>query len=152
MTRIVALIAVLSIVGCGKKSEPASSGSAASAGSAAAATNAPKDDASQAFVKSLLGTTVHNFSPINNGDMKFEYVTLTFGADNSFMAISRMGEGDDTVDCKEFGTWSMDAADSASTAAMEWKITGTTCPGRPKDNIMRVKMTIEGKEYTIKFR
>jgi hypothetical protein len=150
MTRFVAIAAL--VIGCGKKDEPESSGDAASADAASSSAAVPKDADSKAFAKAVLGNALHNFTPTNNGEMRFEYITLTFKADNSWLALARVGEGEDSVECKEGGTWMMEPAESATTASMEWRITSSDCPGRPKEGMLRTKVTIEGKEYKIQIR
>jgi hypothetical protein len=153
MKSLIVLVALASLVACGKKDAPAaSSGDAAVSGNAAAGASIPDDANSRAFAEQLVKTAVHNFSPADNTGMAFVYVTLTFRSDNTWVALSRLGDGDESVDCKETGTWTMEPATSASSAAMEWKLTETTCPGRPKNNIMRAMVSIEGGEYRISFR
>ena len=151
MTRTLALAALVLLSACGKKdAEPASSGSESTTASSGA--NVPSDKDSQDFAKTLTSTPIHNFSPADAGSVKFEYVTLTFKADNTWVAVSRMGIGDETVDCKEQGTWTMDPAERANTAAMEWKLTATTCPGRPTENIMRTKVVFKEGQAEIFMR
>ena len=50
---------------------------------------------------------------------------------------------DEYVDCEESGTWTMDPADSESTASMTWQLEKTSCPGREGGKEIRVKITIE---------
>lgn len=151
MTRTLALTALVLLTACGKKDTPTeSSGDAAASASSGAAVPADKD--SQEFAKTLIATPVHNFSPADAGSVKFEYVTLTFKADNTWLAVSRMGIGDETIDCKEQGTWTMDPAERANTATMEWKLSETTCPGRPTENIMRTKVVFKEGKPEIFFR
>lgn len=150
MTRIVGLLALVAIVGCGKKNEPASGGEAAASSGVKA--NVPGDANSQAFAKAILSTPVRSFRPVSAGEVEFTYVTMTFKEDNSWLALAKMGAGDETVDCKEAGTWIMEPAESATTAMMEWKVANTDCPGRPANNIMRTKVVVKDGKYEIYFR
>lgn len=152
MKRILVVASLFALAACGKKEEPASSGSTAAADNAAAGANVPNDANSKAFAAELIKNPVHNFAPSDNSGARFVYVTLTFAKDNTWIALSRLGEGDESVDCKEMGTWTMDPATSATSATMEWKLTETTCPGRPKNNIMRASVNMEGGDYKISFR
>lgn len=154
MHRMFAVVALLGLVGCGDKKEaPASSGDEAQKASSTAGVDAPKDKNSQEFVRNLIDHPVHNFSPSDTSGLKFTYVTLTFAADNTWMALARLGEGDDSMDCKEMGTWTMDPAESATVATMEWKLTKSTCAGRPQANIIRAKVNqTSAADYNIQIR
>lgn len=152
MTRITALLAVLCLVACGKKDAPASSGGENAKAASAASADVPKDQNSQDFATWLINHPVHSFKPVDNGGASFVYVTMSFRADNSWVTTARMGDGEDTIECKEEGTWTMEPAESAAVAMMTWHMTRSTCPGRPPETIMRTKVAADGTDYRIYFR
>lgn len=152
MTRITALLALLALTACGKKDSPASSGGESTKAASAASANIPSDKNSQEFASYLIDHPVHSFKPVDNAGAPFVYVTLSFRADNTWIASSRMGDGEETIECKEEGGWSMEPADSPTIAMMTWHMTKSTCPGRPRETIMRTRVVIEGSDYRIYFR
>ena len=137
--------------GCGKK-KATTGGGAASADRVTAQTKIPDDAKSKAFAEKLLTQIVQDFKPSDNSEAQFVYRTVTFQPDNSWQAVAQMTAQGETIDCQELGEWSMDPADDEHTAAMEWKVNKTTCAGRPETGMLRLKVTIEGGEYNIKFR
>lgn len=152
MRSILVLSAILVLSGCGKKNTPAAGGEAAGGGNLLGNVQIPDDANSRAFAEKLLTHQVTNFSPADNTGLKFAYKTLTFKNDNSWVADAYIGEGQDSIGCEERGSWTMDAADDEHNATMQWTLKKSTCPGRPQENIMRVKVTIEKGEYDIKIR
>jgi hypothetical protein len=135
-------------VGCGKKApveatpEPVASGP-----------EVPGDAASKKFAEKLMSLEITDWAPEDSGDVKFEYTRLTFSPDNSWQAVAYVAIMDERVDCKELGSWTMDPAESATTAGMTWHIEKTTCPGREAGRDLRLEMTILGDgAFKVKMR
>lgn len=149
---VIALSVLLALTGCGDK-KPAASTSAASESLITAETNIPKDENSRAFAERLLKHDAQNFKPTdNNTGASFIYNTVSFKPNNNFQADATMVAQGEEIKCVERGTWEMEAADSASTATMMWRVNYTNCPGRPAENVLRLKVTIEKGAYEIAFR
>ena len=126
------------LVGCGDKNAPVES----AAEPAASGPEIPGDANSKKFADKLMGLTIANWAPEDSGDVKFEYTSLTFAADNTWHAAAYVAIQDERVDCKEQGTWSMDPAESPTTAGMTWSILKTNCPGREGGRDLRLQMSI----------
>lgn len=147
----IALVALLALAACGnKKAAPAAA--AAGGGDLLGNVAVPDDKASEAFATKILTHQITNFSPADNTGLKFVYKTMTFKNDNSWVADAYLGEGQDSIGCEEKGTWKMEPAIDDHNANMEWSLSKSTCPGRPQENIMRVKVTIAQGQYDIKVR
>lgn len=140
---------VLLLVGCGDKSAPVEA--APEAGPAGP--EIPGDSLSHRFADRLLALQITNWSPDDSGDVEFKYNRLTFNPDNTWVATGYVAVIDERVDCKEVGTWSMDPAESETTAAMTWTIEKTTCPGREAGRELRLSMSIlDNSQFKVKMR
>lgn len=145
----------LTLTGCGEKkpANTATSGSPAAAAGVTDETKIPDDDTSRAFANRLIGNPIRDFKPADNSDALFIYKTMTFKANNAWNAQGELTAQGEKVECVERGTWKMDAASANDTATMEWTVDYTNCPGRPQNNVMRVKVNIsQSGVYTIQFR
>ncbi len=138
MTRYSLLLASLVLVGCGPKEAPVEAPVSTSRGP-----EIPSDSTSGKFAQRLLAVEISDWSPADTGEVGFKYKSLTFSSDNSWVAPGRVEIMDEYVDCEESGTWTMDPADSESTASMTWQLEKTSCPGREGGKEIRVKITIE---------
>ena len=114
--------------------------------------NIPKDDNSKAFAGKILTHDITNFTPADGYGMKFMYKNLHFKNNNSWGADAVLGSGDESVDCHEAGTWTMEPATDEHTADVNVVLSDTTCPGRQSKNIMRLNVNIAKGEYTISLR
>lgn len=155
MRPIYALALLTLAAGCGKKAaepEAAAEAPAEEAAPAPAAMSAQMPDTKEAkaFAKTLVGTTVSNWSPLDGsgGGGELEYKEMTFDPSGSWAANAVLELGMDTVDCKESGTWAIDEAESKETATMSWKLDKTDCPSRETGVDLRVKMSITGGGQT----
>lgn len=144
---------ILLAAACGEKTETntAAAADAPQAESIDGAT-VPGDEASRSFATSLVRTNVTNFKPTDAAGAKFVYKTVDFRGDNTWEAAAEMSADGETIECRESGTWEMDAAESATTANMTWAMTKSTCAGRPDTDNLRLKVTVAKGEYTIVFR
>jgi len=111
--------------------------------------NVPNDSNSKKFAKHLFSTEFTNFSPEGDG---FEYTKLRFKKDNTWAADAAIILDDEEMDCIESGTWSMEAAQSVTTAALTWKITATDCPAREAGGTIRIIATLDGQTIDAKYR
>lgn len=148
--RGVALAALLA--GCGGKKAPEP---AADGGSAEAAVTAEMPDTAEAkaFAKSLVKTEVKGLGVVSSGGGRLDYNTLTFAPDGRWNATGVVKASDEQFECKETGTWSIEGAETAESATMEWTVEKTTCATREAGTKQRVQMTIlKGGEYKIAFR
>lgn len=148
------LLASLVLTACAKNS----------GASTAAASDAPKDETadgatypddanSKSFVEKLVKHNVTRFKPTDAGaGASFVYTSVDFRADNTWWAEAQMTADGETIDCKEQGTWEMDAASDEHTAAMTWTLNRSTCAGRPSADTLRLKVNIDKGEYRIVFR
>ncbi len=148
-------ILLVSLVACGSKTPPVSSGDAAAAASAAAdaATgDFPSDAASQAFVSALSALTITDFHAVDAGGARVILSTLNFKADNTWVAEGYVDAGEEQMECSENGTWTMDAAQSKTEATIDWVIAATDCVGRSEGDSTRALVTIDGGDVEIAFR
>ena len=158
MNRSILLLATLSLTiaaGCAKKAEtktaPAADNAAAKE-EAIEGARFPNDDLSRSFVERLIRVDAKDFRPTDAGTTMFIYKTIDFKNDNTWTAQAMFSADGESVDCKESGTWEMDKASSEHTAPMTWQLTQSRCPGRPQEQTMRMEVTIEKGEYTVKVR
>ena len=147
----VLLLGLVVAPGC-KKKETTTAPAANTSAEVLGKVQIPAGDDSKAFAGKILTHEVTNFTPGDGYGMKFKYSSLKFYNDNTWLAEATLGEGDDSVACKEHGTWTMDTATTEHTADMSWKLEHTTCPGRESLNMIRVTVNIEKGEYTISRR
>lgn len=155
MIRIAALLVLAPalLVGCAKKAEPKTAPAQdAPKGETVEGAKFPDDKTSAAFAEKLIRVEAKDFKPTDASGAGFKYKTIDFRNDNTWWAEAEMTADGETIDCKEQGTWEMDAATDENTAPMTWKLSRTTCAGRPSEAIMRVKVNIEKGEYRIVFR
>jgi hypothetical protein len=142
------MLALVFAFGCGDKQAPVEAAPAQAAGP-----DIPGDAASKKFADKLMGLTISNWSPDDSGDVKFEYTNMTFAPDNTWKAVAYVAIMEERVDCKEMGSWSMDPAESATTAGMTWSIDKTTCPGREAGRELRMSLSILGDgSFKVKMR
>lgn len=97
---------------------------------------------SKKFAARLVDLEITDWSPEDTGQVDFEYQTFDFRNDNTWYGEARVTVIDESVDCKESGTWTMDPAESPTTSYLTWTVEKTSCPGREAGKEMRVKMTI----------
>ena len=134
------LIILALAVGCGDKSD--SSTGAAEETTKTNSEFVPDDKASQEFGKRLMKADLASFKPVEGDDVKLVYSSFTFDPDGSWQANGAVEIMDETMECLEAGTWTMDAADSESTASMTWNRVKTNCAGRDPGE-QRVKLTLK---------
>lgn len=151
MSRFLLPFLLLTLFACGGASKK-DVGTSPAAESVEMPKDIPQDAASQAFARKLMKNQVVNFRPTDASGASFVYKTLTFKPDNSWDAESGMEADGETIECREVGSWTMDAAEDEHTAMMTWTLGKTTCPGRPEQGKLRVKVHIEKGEYTIQIR
>ena len=148
------LVTLLLVTGCAKKAEaPKAAGEyAPAAEESIEGARYPDDANSKVFVERLIRVEAKGFKPTDAPGAAFVYTSLDFRADNTWFAQAQMTAGGETIDCKEEGTWEMDAALDERTAPVTTKLTRSSCAGRPDNEILRLKIKIEKGEYTIVFR
>lgn len=141
------MLAPLGAVAGKKKEAPAE----APAAEAKVATEAPTDGASQKFLERLLEATVKNFSP-SDGGAQFKYDELRFAPGNTFAAKGFVEMDGERMDCRETGSWKMDAAESEKVGTVEFTVAKTDCAGRDAGATVRLRMTIDKGSVSTEFR
>lgn len=126
------------LVACGPKKAPEPVVSAAPE----VKTEVPDDATSRKFSSRLLALDITDWNPEDTGSAEFKYGKFSFNKDNTWNGAATLTVIDESVNCSEKGTWSMDPADSETTATVTWTIDSTDCPGREKGKALRVQMTI----------
>ncbi len=145
------VLALLTLAACGgKQAEP----EVAAEPVAAINANIPQDANSQSFAKALLGLNITNFRPSDAmGGAVLTYSSLSFRPDGSWHAAGQVAIGEDSMECNEQGSWSMEPADQATTATMTWSVETTDCAGRKAGTEQRVQMSILANgQYKVLFR
>lgn len=156
MTRPILLAScALLTLGCGEKKPAASSGDAADESPAAeeapaASSTLPQDKTSQAFVDTLVAMAITRFVPTDDGVLKYD--TLSFSADERWVAGAAVEIMDERMECSEGGSWSMDPATSKDEAALTWTVESTTCAGRESGEAQRVLVDLSGGTFKVSFR
>ena len=119
---------------------------------AAPTADIPSDANSKKFAKELLSRSFSDFT-IND---KMVYKSLSFSADNSFKASAmvsyEVGGDFEEMECTESGTWKMDAAESATKAAMTWNVSQSDCPGRDSLEETRLVVSLGRGGMDVEFR
>ena len=93
-----------------------------------------------------------NFKAVEGSDVELVYSSVTFSPDGRWQANGAVEIADETMECTEVGTWTMDPADSETTASMTWVIEKTTCAGREAGE-QRVSLSLLGNgSYKVDFR
>jgi len=137
-------------LGCGNKGETTTA--APSENAPKASDSVPDDKASQEFGERLMDADLVRFKPVEGDDVELVYSSFTFNPDGTWAASGAVEIMDETMECVEGGTWSMDPAESESTASMTWVIDKTNCAGREPTE-QRVRLTLEKNgEYQVNFR
>lgn len=153
MFRTTLLITTLTLIACGAKKAPSTSaGANAPAEESIEGAKIPDDKTSKSFAQKLIKFNVKDFKPADSGGARFVYTSVDFKPDNRWLAMAEMTADGETVQCKEEGTWEMDAAADEHTAPMTWKMTRSSCAGRPDTSILRVKVEIKEGQYRIAVR
>ena len=135
-----------------KKKKNKDADSTTEAASAAVMPDIPDDGNSKKYAQKLLETEIKDFRPSDGAGAKFEYTTMRFAADNTWMAEGYVEIADERMECTEKGAWTMDAATSASEATVTWTLDDTDCPGRDAGGEIRavLKLTKSGVEATFR--
>lgn len=141
------------LVGCGDKKAPAPAAEPAAApAEASISAKMPDSPEAKAFAKQLVKTTVKGVHPQGSGGASVTYNTVSFAADGKWQAQSTIEAGDESMDCKESGDWSIDEAESDKIATVVWAVASTNCAGRENGTQTRVKMNLSGDEPQLEFR
>lgn len=147
-------IAMLLLAACGSKETTTTAAPAEAAAEAPISSDVvPADKASQAFAERLFKTTLSDFRPIDSTGADFIYNSFSLKPDGNFDAKGVVIIADETMECAETGTWSMDPAESNDTASVSWTVDKTNCAGREAGAEHRILLTIDKSgEYTYSFR
>lgn len=148
------LASLFALAACGgEKAAPANAGSAPVEAAPEAATNIPGDADSKAFAKRLLALEVKDFKASDGAGASFVYTLFKFNPDNTWTADGYVEMDFERMECRESGTWTMDAASSASSADVNWTVAKTNCAGRDAGQETRALVTISDKgEPSFAFR
>lgn len=150
MSRMLTL--ALLLAACGPK-EPTTTSAVAEASPAESANTAPPDADSQTFAKKLFATEFTNFHPVDGAGAELIYSSFSFHPDGTWAANGSVTVADESMDCRESGTWTMEPAESADVASVGWKITDTNCAGRDSGTEMRFRLTLKkAGDYEYSFR
>ena len=142
------LLATLAI-GCGDKADTAT---AAPDAAPAKSEFIPDDKLSQQFGERLMEANLVNFKAVEGSDAELVYTSFTFAPDGRWQAQGAVEIADETMECTEAGTWTMDPAESETTASMTWVLAKTNCAGRsPGEQRVRLSLLKDGS-YKVDFR
>ena len=110
----------------------------------------PDSDAARAFARKMLKADIQNWSPTD--DRAFQWESVTFKPDGTFVAKAAIRAGGESVPCDEIGTWSVDKAVDKTHATMDWTVTKTDCATRSSGDKLRVAVRFEGDDVNIAYR
>jgi len=103
----------------------------------------PADSTSKSFAKKLTGLAISNFRPEDTGGLKLKYLALDFQTDGSWTADASMTDPfDEATLCTEGGSWTMETAESDTTATVTWSLQETNCIARSAGGEIRAKLVI----------
>ena len=143
------VILMLALTGCPKSEEPAAPSSRAPQIGA----HLPQDATSKAYVGNLVDTTITNFRPVEGGGAVLNYDTMNFRPDGSRAAQGGVSIMEDTMECVEAGSWSMEPASSETVGVVSWTVDNTDCASRSPGSSTRAQITLEdGGRYKFQFR
>lgn len=143
------MTAVLALAGCGdKKKDPKAAGES----KPEVIQTIPKDDASQSFGRFLLNHPITELVVNESPSTKLVYTQMTFEKDNSWAAKAQLRTLNESVDCVEGGTWSMDPADGPKKATLSVNVARTNCASRDPGVKMRLGVTVSEGKYDIQMR
>ena len=126
----------------GKKDKKSPAEAAPAAEATAPAPTTPDDGKSRAFGQKLVSLSITDFKPSDGGGASMVYSSLRFGADNRFTASAYVAIADERMECTESGPWTMEPAESDSTATVALTIEKTDCPGRDAGKPLRMRLTL----------
>ena len=136
---------------CGEKEE--TSTAAVEEAATPSSSVVPDDKNSQAFAKKLYDLDIKRFRPVEGDGIKLEYDSFVFKPDGSWVATGAVSVADESMECKEVGSWTMDPAETKDTATMTWTMDNTNCAGRSVPHEQRVEVTIlDTGQFKVKFR
>lgn len=141
------------LAACGGKT-PSTTGAvdAASKAGKEAVSGAPQDAASQKFAAALVGLEISDFTPSDSG-ATFAYTDLDFEPDGTWAAKGLLEASFEKIECAESGSWSMEPAQSATTANVSFTVDQTDCPARESGLEQRMLFTInKDGTFETKFR
>ncbi|MCP4803715.1 MAG: hypothetical protein GY913_14965 [Proteobacteria bacterium] len=145
------LMFIAALTACGEKEE--TSTAAADEAATPSSDVVPDDKASQQFAKKLYDLDIKRFRPVEGDGIKLEYDSFSFSPDGSWFATGAVSVADETMECKERGTWTMETAVDSDTADMGWTVEDTSCAGREAGAEQRLQMTIlDNGQFKVKFR
>jgi predicted small lipoprotein YifL len=145
MMRSTALLALLTLMACGKKAptEPA-----AAAPEPAMNVEMPSSADAKNFAKQFTAEAISHLNPTGSSDLAME---ISFAGDGTWTSTGLAKLGPETLDCDENGTWKIEEMDGAA-AIMEWAIIKTDCPNRENGQTQRVQFEFSGATYKVSFR
>ena len=109
----------------------------------------PGDGVSKKFSKTLMGTPLKHFRPID----QLKYDALTFKGDNTWTAAGTVFLGLEEDTCTESGTWTMETAEADNAAVVNWVVVETSCVGRAVGAETRALLTInKDGNYDVRLR
>ena len=154
---IPALFALL-LPACGKKSAPAAAADAPADEPAAAAADTMTMKVSgdaKAFAKKLVDMEITDFKPDggSTSGIEFVYTSWDLKGDGSWAADGSLETDFEEIPCKEFGTWTVEDASSASVGTITWTVDKTSCPAREAGKTTRGQVTLgKGTGFSVAFR
>ncbi|MCB9777369.1 MAG: hypothetical protein H6742_02255 [Alphaproteobacteria bacterium] len=112
----------------------------------------PSDAASQAFAEKLVALQISDFRAVDGAGANVVFSSMSFAGDNTWGAVGYTDFGDERMDCKESGKWSMEPASSKTEATVVWTVEKTDCVGREAGVETRMAVELTGDGWTVAFR
>ncbi|TNE88605.1 MAG: hypothetical protein EP330_14640 [Deltaproteobacteria bacterium] len=159
-TSVFAISLALTLAACGKKTTPEPAAAAAETSEPAPAVAEamtvamPAGADAKKFTQNLVDANIRDFKPTGTGgSVQFVYKTLDFAGNGTWSADASVEANFEEIPCKESGTWTVEAVDSAQVGTITWTVDKTSCAMREGGESTRGQVTLgKGDEFTVAFR
>ncbi len=149
-TSALLLAAIVALAGCPK------SGGGASSGEQEPVEEAPKSrfsGSTKAYVDGLTRAPIVGWQVADDG-AAIVYDALTMDEDGTFSAATTVRLGEEPLECRESGTWTLDnnKSDSAQVGELNFELLQTDCVGREAPRTWRAQATVSADDVNFELR
>jgi len=144
------VVSLVAVAGC-KKEETSTAAAKPADERAKWGDQVPDTEKSRAFAEKLVRAEVTNLRVTDDGAV-LTYRSMKFDASGTWSASGDVEIADEKMECTESGKWTMEEAESPTTARLDYSIDTTDCAGRETGTSQRASMDLGGDAPDIRFR